>query len=65
MKIKTWHVRNKKGISLEELARLTGISKSTLNNIENGRTSPTLDQLERIAIATQVRIHELYDSDYK
>ena len=42
-----------------------GIGKSTLNNIENGKVSPTLFQLETIAIALEVRITDLFESEYK
>jgi transcriptional regulator with XRE-family HTH domain len=48
-----------------QLAEKTGIGKSTLNNIENGKTSPTLFQLETIAIALGCHISDLYKSDYK
>ena len=65
MIIKTWHARDRRNITLTQLSKMTGISKSTLNNIENGRTSPTLDQLERIAKALNVKISSLYESEYK
>ena len=45
--------------------KMTGISKTTLNTIENGLTSPTLRQLEAIAIALDTKISALYDSEYK
>ena len=65
MKILTWNIRIQKGLTLVQLAALTGISKSTLNNIENGKVIPRLDQLEKIAKATGTRISDLYESDYK
>lgn len=65
MEILTWQARTKKGITLVQLAKMTGISKSTLNNIENSKTSPTLMELEVIAKALGVRITDLFDSDYK
>lgn len=65
MEIKTWEARTAKNITLVQLSKLTGIGKSTLNNIENGKTSPTLFQLELIAIALDVRITDLFDSDCK
>ena len=43
----------------------SGIGKSTLNNIENGKVSPTLFQLETIAIALGVKITDLFESEYK
>ena len=48
-----------------QLAKKSGIGKSTLNNIENGKVSPTLFQLEMIAIAMNVKITDLFDSEYK
>ena len=65
MQILTWQARSKKKLSLVALAKKSGISKSTLSNIENGKTSPTLNQLERIAKALDMRISDLYESEYK
>ena len=65
MKILTWQARNNKNIALVKLSSKTGISKSTLNNIENGRVFPTILQLESIARALDVKISDLYDSEYK
>lgn len=65
MEVLTWQARTKKNVTLVQLAEMTGISKSTLNNIENGRTSPTLDQLEAIATALDVRITDLFDAANK
>ncbi len=48
-----------------KLAEKSGIGKSTLNNIENGKVSPTLFQLETIAIALDVKITDLFESEYK
>ncbi len=65
VKIKLWEVRTAKDLKLEAVALLTGVSKSTLNNIENGKTSPTLANLEKIARGLDCRISDLYDSEYK
>lgn len=65
MKILTWQARTQKDITLMQLEQMTGISKTTLNYIENGVTSPTLRQLEAIAIALDVKITDLFDSEYK
>ena len=65
MQILTWYARHAKDLSLRELSDLTGIGKTTLNNIENGKVSPTLDQLEAIAAALNVKITDLFDSPYK
>lgn len=65
MEVLTWQARTKKNLTLKQLAELTGISKTTLNTIENGKTSPTLRQLETIAIALDTKISDLYESEYK
>lgn len=44
---------------------MTGIGKTTLNNIENGLVSPTLRQLEAIARALDVKMTDLFTSEYK
>lgn len=49
-----------KNLSLRGLSERTGISKTTLNTIENGKVSPRLDQLERIATALNVSITDLF-----
>lgn len=65
MKILTWQARKNKKVTLVELAKMTGISKSTLNNIENMKVSPTLAEIEAIAKALNVRMVDLFDSEYK
>lgn len=65
MKILLWETRTAKGFTLMELSKKSGIGKSTINNIENGKVSPTLFQLEMIVIALGVRITDLFDSEYK
>lgn len=44
---------------------MTGLSKSSINNYENNRVFPTLQELEKIAEALGVRITDLFDSEYK
>lgn len=65
MKILVWEVRTSKGFASMELSKKSGIGKSTINNIENGKVSPTLFQLEMIAIALGVNITDLFESEYK
>ena len=65
MKILTWQARNNKKVTLVKLSKMTGISKSTLNNIENEKVSPTRAELEAIAKALNMKITDLFDSDYK
>ena len=65
IKINTYKAHTDRGISTEKLAEMTGISKSTINNIDNGKTLPRIDQLEAIAKALDVRINDLFESEYK
>ena len=65
MEILTWQARTKKNLTLKQLETMSGVSKTTLNYIENGKTSPTLDQLEAIAKALDVPMTDLFDSEYK
>lgn len=65
MTILTWQARQSKQLTLVQMEELTGISKTTLNDIENEKTSPTLNQLEVIAQALDMKITELFKSDYK
>ncbi|MFR1090811.1 MAG: helix-turn-helix domain-containing protein [Blautia wexlerae] len=55
----------RKNISVRQLSLMTGIPKSTISNIMNERYSPTLENLEKIAIALEVKISDLYESEYK
>ena len=65
MEIRTWHARHNKNITLKQLQDLTGITKTALNEIENGKKSPTLDQLEKIAKTLNGGITDLFISKYK
>lgn len=65
MKINIYEARMRKGLSDKQLADLCGLSKSTINNYENWRTSPSMDNIEKIARALGVRISDIYESDIK
>lgn len=65
LKIKIYEQRISNKYSVRKLAQLSGIPKSTINDLENGKTTPDLKQLEKIAIALNVRINDLFDSPYK
>jgi len=65
MRVLLWEKRMSKFLTLQELSELTGISISTLCRIENELVSPSLENLERIAIALGIRITDLFESEYK
>ena len=58
-------IRQEKGYSIRQLAYKTGISKSTIFRLENDETVLDLVKLEKIAIALNCRITDLFDSEYK
>ena len=60
MEILIWQQRTKSNYSLVKLAEITGVSKSEINAIENGKVSPRLDTLERIAEGLGVNINDLF-----
>lgn len=51
--------RLQRKISASQVAKLAGISKATLLSIELGRANPTLDTLQRLGGALNVRVTEL------
>lgn len=52
-------VRTDRGVTLADLAEVTGISKSTLSRLESGQRKPSLELLLPIAQAHQVPLDEL------
>lgn len=65
LKVLIWKERNKRKMTLINLKKKTGISKTTLNEIENQRRDIKLRQLEKIAKALDMKMQDLYESDYK
>ena len=65
MKILISDIRTHKKITLERLADTSGISKSTIQRIETGAVSPTMDTMEKLAKAMGIKITELFESEYK
>lgn len=58
--IRLREVRIEKNITIRQLSKRTGISKSHLNYIENGEREPTLSMIVRIAVALGIDEKELY-----
>ena len=52
-------LRTQRGMSQEVLSGLAGIARSHLAEIENGRKSPTVETLWRIAGALDMRLSDL------
>ncbi len=60
--LKVRHLRTKKGLSFSELAKITGLSGSYLNEIEKGKKYPKPDKLKTLAIGLEVSFEELTSS---
>lgn len=54
--------RQKKDVTLDELAKSTGISKSTLSRLESGQRNPSLELLLPIVDALAVPLEEIVTS---
>lgn len=46
--LKLRELRTKAGLTLDNLSTLSGVNKSTISQIENGRCNPTVGLLERL-----------------
>ena len=55
--------REARGYSLSDLARLSGVSRSYLYQVESGESSPTEEKLQALAGALEVSIGDLLGID--
>jgi transcriptional regulator with XRE-family HTH domain len=53
------HLREARGQTQEQMARLAGVPRATWGHLESGAANPTLAVLDRVATALQVPIEEL------
>ncbi|MBB2890510.1 helix-turn-helix domain-containing protein [Flexivirga oryzae] len=51
--------REQRGMSAAELARRSNLSKATLSSLESGRSNPTIDTLDAVAIALGIPLADL------
>jgi len=54
--------RKARGLSLDDLAERSGVSRAALSQIEGTRTNPTLSVLWKVAVGLDVPFHELLGS---
>ena len=54
-----YQLRIDKGLSQDNLAKAAGIDRKTVNRIENGHFSPSLDTFFRLCVALDVRPADL------
>lgn len=60
MELRIKELISNKGITLKDLASISGISQSNLTNYLKGNISPTLDTLNKIANALNVEVVDLF-----
>ncbi len=60
IKYQLWEIRTEQQLSSRQLAKLSGVSKTTINDIENHRHSPTIYTLCLLAEALQIPPEKLY-----
>lgn len=65
MKILLYDHIIKYDLTFRQVAELTGIPRSTVSDIANEKTSPTMNQMEQLAAGLQITISDLFESDYK
>jgi len=53
------HLREARGLTQEQMARLAGLPRATWGHLETGGANPTLAVLDKVATALQVPIEEL------
>ncbi len=56
-------IRNEKKLSLDNVANMTGVSKSMLGQIERGESSPTVATLWKIATGLHISFTALLEGD--
>jgi transcriptional regulator with XRE-family HTH domain len=55
-------LRKEHGLSIRALAEKSGLNVNTLSLIENGKTSPSVSTLQRIAVALQTPITSFFET---
>ena len=54
-------LRKEQGLSLDQLALKTGVSKAVLSQLENGKVNPTINTIWKIATALHVTYSALLE----
>jgi transcriptional regulator with XRE-family HTH domain len=59
------YLRNIQGMTQEQLGAKADLSYKYLGSIERGEKNPSIDNLERIAQALKVELHELFSFEHE
>ncbi len=58
-------IRTERNLSLRQLERLSGISRTTLNRIENESTDPGQTTMICVARALKMEVTDIFNFNYK
>ena len=56
---------NEKSLSVNQVSLMTGLPHTTIVDIKNGRSSPRMDTMEKLAKGLHIRVTDLFESNYK
>jgi transcriptional regulator with XRE-family HTH domain len=56
-------LRKERGLSQDEIATITGITRGTWHNYENANTQPEIDKIIKIAKEFKIGVGELLETD--
>lgn len=65
MRILLDRILARKNLSIRQVSILTGVPRSTIDDILTGKRSPRMSTMEQLAKGLNVRITDLFESPYK
>lgn len=65
MRILLDRILTRKNLSIRQVSILTGVPRSTIDDIITGKRSPRMSTMEQLAKGLNVRITDLFESPYK
>ena len=65
MKILLGDIMYERTLTARQVEIMTGVSKSTVSRIANNQIVPRLDTLEELAKGLNIKISDLYESDFQ
>ena len=61
MKIYLREIREERNLSMSKLAKIAGVSKATISNIERGMIDPKISTIFKLCMALMVNVYDLVD----
>lgn len=61
MKILLYQIRTQHNLTLRQLSEMSGVSKTEINLIENGKVMPKIDIICKLAKALDVKVWDLFN----